>query len=67
MGPVPNYRVSGERASFTGTSQKGVGSGPKTWRKMGPIRACALARVSVTRWHAPIDVRKRFADDPKTA
>jgi len=67
MGPMPNYRVSGEGDSFTGTAQKGVGLGSNTWRKMGPIRACVLARVSVTRWHAPIDVRRRFANNSKTA
>lgn len=67
MGPMPKCRLTGEGASFTGTSQKGLGSGSKTWRKMGPILAVALACVSVTRWHAPIGVCKRFANDPKTA
>ncbi len=37
-------RVSGEGDSFTGTAQKGVELGSKTWRKMGPSRARAHAR-----------------------
>jgi hypothetical protein len=67
MGPMPNYRVSGEGDSFTGTAQKGVGLGSNTWRKMGPIRACVLARVSVTDWHAPIGVCKRPENSLKTS
>jgi len=76
MGPMPKCRLTGEGGSFTGTSQKGVGSGSKTWRKMGPIRARAhtrertsgechrVARSETTRKHPenkPKTDRKPFA------
>jgi hypothetical protein len=63
-------RVSGEGDSFTGTSQKGVGSGSKTWRRMGPIRAHARVSLSGTLRsafaNASQTTRKQPENKPKT-